>query len=206
MSSNNFNNYYEKYIKYKTKYIQLKKQISMNGGSENFGENKICIYKDINKLHPNIIKSIEDLVSIHRNNPKYLPYVFKIDKFFSELKYSNSNEYNKIINNSKISYIIDNKGNIENVGDKVIAICRGVYKPYKNSVYISMVHVSESYRGKGLCNQVMNNLIKSYNGINYFNLDVLKNNVPAIKCYSRLGFKITNEKEDEKIYYMVKSL
>ena len=86
-----------------------------------------------------------------------------MSKFFSELKYSNSNEYNKIINNSKISYIIDN--------GKVIAICRGVYKPYKNSVYISMVHVSESYRGKGLCNQVLGNLIKSYKGINYFDLE-----------------------------------
>lgn len=204
MSSNNFNKYYDKYIKYKTKYIQLKTQINMNGGAEIFGENKICLYKDINKLHPNIIKNIEDLVSIHRNNPIYPDYKFKISKFISELKYSNSDEYNKINNNSKISYIIDNEGNIENVGE-VIAICRGVYKPYKNSVYISMVHVSESYRGKGLCNQVVDNLIKSYNGINYFNLDVLKNNVPAIKCYLRLGFKITNEQESEKVYYMVKS-
>jgi len=199
MSSNNSNNYYEKYVKYKIKYIELKKQISMNGGAENIGENKICLYKDINKLHPNITKSIEDLVSIHRTIPEYPEYIFKMSKFLSELKYSNNNEYNKIINNSKISYIIDTEG------EKVIAICRGVYKPYKNSVYVSMVHVSESYRGKGLCNQVMNNLIKSYKGINYFDLNVLKNNTPAIKCYSRLGFKITNEKEEEKVYYMVYS-
>jgi len=121
-----------------------------------------------------------------------------MSKFLNELKYSNNNEYNKIINNSKISYIIDDRN-----GNKVIAICRGVYKPYKNSVYVSMVHVSESYRGKGLCNQVLNNLIKSYKGINYFNLSVLKNNIPAVKCYSKLGFKITNEKEEEKVYYMV---
>jgi len=190
---------YEKYIKYKTKYIQLKQKINMKGGAENFGENKICLYKDLNKLNLELIKSIEDLVSIHRNNPNNSDhiYVFTMSKFFSELKYSNSNEYNKIINNSKIAYIIDE--------GKVIAICRGVYKPYKNSVYISMVHVSESYRGKGLCNQVMNNLIKSYKGINYFDLNVLKNNTPAIKCYSRLGFKITNEKEEEKVYYMVYS-
>jgi ribosomal protein S18 acetylase RimI-like enzyme len=180
---------YEKYIKYKTKYIQLKQKINMKGGAENFGENKICLYKDLNKLNLELIKSIEDLVSIHRNN------IFTISKFLSELEYSNSNEYNKIINNSKISYIIDE--------GKVIAICRGVYKPYKNSVYISMVHVSESYRGKGLCNQVVNNLIKSYNGINYFNLSVLKNNIPAVKCYLKLGFKITNEKEEEKVYYMI---
>ena len=195
MSSKEYTKY-EKYIKYKTKYIQLKKQVNMNGGAENYGENKICLYKDLHKLNLELIKSIEDLVSIHRNNPKYLPYVFTMSKFFSELKYSNSNEYNKIINNSKISYIIDN--------GKVIAICRGVYKPYKNSVYISMVHVSESYRGKGLCNQVLGNLIKSYKGINYFDLEVEKNNVPAVKCYSKLGFKIEEEKEEEKVYYMIK--
>jgi len=185
---------YEKYIKYKTKYIQLKKQVNMNGGSEN----KICLYKDLNKLNLELIKSIEDLVSIHRkdpNNSDYI-YVFTMSKFFSELKYSNSNEYNKIINNSKISYIIDE--------GKVIAICRGVYKPYKNSVYISMVHVSESYRGKGLCNQVVNNLIKSYNGINYFDLEVDKNNIPALKCYLKLGFKIEDEKEEGYVYYMIK--
>jgi len=196
--SSNIIQIYEKYIKYKQKYIQLKKQISMNGGAENFGENKICLYKNINKLHPDIIKSIEDLVSIHRTNSKNDEYNFKVSKFLSELKYSNNNEYNKIINNSKISYIIDD-GN----GNKVIAICRGVYKPYKNSVYISMVHISELYRGKGLCNQVVNNLIKSYNGINYFNLIVLVSNTPAIKCYEKLGFKLTNYMEGEKEYSYV---
>jgi ribosomal protein S18 acetylase RimI-like enzyme len=192
--------YYKKYIKYKQKYIQLKQKINMTGGAEDFGENKICLYKDIDKLDLECIKNIEDLVSIHRTNPKYPDYVFKMSQFLSELKFSNSNEYNKIINNSKISYIIDEN----NTKNKVIAICRGVYKPYKNSVYISMVHVSESYRGKGLCMQVVDNLIKSYKGINYFNLDVLANNIPAVKCYLRLGFKLTNHVDGEKVHYMVK--
>ena len=118
-----------------------------------------------------------------------------MSKFFSELKYSNSNSYDKIINKSKISYIIEN--------DKIIAFCRGVYKPYKNSVYINMVHVRESYRKQGLCVKVVDNLIKSYNGINYFNLIVLVSNTPAIRCYEKLGFKLTNYVEDEKEYSYV---
>jgi len=183
--------YYKKYIKYREKYIKLKEQFNMIGGAEN----KICLLKDINNLDKNIIKEIEDIASIHRNNPKYQPYVFTISKFFSELKYSNSNEYNKIINNSKISYILEN--------DRIIAFCRGVYKPYTNSVYINMVHVRESNRGQGLCVKVVNNLIKSYNGINYFNLDVLASNTPAIKCYEKLGFKLTNHVEGEKVHYYV---
>jgi len=183
--------YYKKYIKYREKYIKLKEQFNMIGGAEN----KICLLKDINNLDKNIIKEIEDIASIHRNNPKYQPYVFTISKFFSELKYSNSNEYNKIINNSKISYILEN--------DRIIAFCRGVYKPYKNSVYINMVHVRESNRGQGLCVKVVDNLIKSYNGINYFNLDVLASNTPAIKCYEKLGFKLTNHVEGEKVHYYV---
>jgi len=179
-------NYYKKYIKYREKYIKLKKQFNMTGGAEN----KICLLKDINNLDINIIKEIEDIASVHRNNPNYLPYVFTISKFFSELKYSNSNEYDKIINNSKISYILNE--------NKIIAFCRGVYKPYTNSVYINMVHVRESYRKQGLCVKVVDNLIKSYNGINYFNLVVLASNTPAIKCYEKLGFKLTNYIEGQK--------
>ena len=53
-------------------------------------------------------------------------------------------------------------------------------------------------------NQVVNNLIKSYNGINYFNLEVDKNNIPALKCYLKLGFKIEDEKEEGNVYYMIK--
>jgi hypothetical protein len=50
MSSKEYTKY-EKYIKYKTKYIQLKKQVNMNGGADPFGENKICLYKDLDKLN-----------------------------------------------------------------------------------------------------------------------------------------------------------
>jgi len=198
-----YDNYYDKYIKYKNKYIELKRKINMIGGNDKiFGENKICLYKDLNKLESNIIIGIENLVSIHRTNSKNNGYNFKMSNFLGELKYSNSNEYNKIVNNSKISYILDPE---KVSGNKLIAICRGEYKPYKNSVYISMVHVAESYRGKGLCVQVVDNLIKSYKGINYFNLDVLADNIPAIKCYKKLGFRLTNHVEGEKVHYMVKT-
>ena len=66
-----------------------------------------------------------------------------------------------------------------------------------------MVHVRESYRKQGLCVKVVDNLIKSYNGINYFNLVVLASNTPAIKCYEKLGFKLTNYVEGQKEYYYV---
>jgi ribosomal protein S18 acetylase RimI-like enzyme len=186
--------YYQKYIKYREKYINLKNKLVMTGGSEN----KIYIYKDLDNLDMNIIKGVEDLVTIHRRNIKNPNEYFKIHNLISELKYSNSKEYQKILNNSKISLIIDS--------GKVIAICRGVYKPYNNSVYISMVHVLESYRGKGLCTQVVDNLIKSYKDIKYFGLNVLKNNTPAYKCYLKLGFEVRNEKTEEKVYWMVKDI
>jgi len=50
------------------------------------------------------------------------------------------------------------------------------------------VSISPEYRGKGLCTQFLECVLKKYSGKTVF-LNVLISNEPAVKCYSKLGFK-----------------
>ena len=71
--------------------------------------------------------------------------------------------------------------------------------------YINFVRTNKKFRGMGMCKRNMKKLIYlSINklGLNKFSLNVEIDNIYAIKCYEKIGFKInnTNNSEHDMIY------
>jgi ribosomal protein S18 acetylase RimI-like enzyme len=56
------------------------------------------------------------------------------------------------------------------------------------SYSLENVSILEKYRGRGLCTKFLQCIMKKYSDKTIF-LDVLIKNEPAIKCYTKLGFK-----------------
>jgi ribosomal protein S18 acetylase RimI-like enzyme len=56
------------------------------------------------------------------------------------------------------------------------------------SYSLENVSILEKYRGRGLCTKFLQCIMKKYSDKVIF-LDVLIKNEPAIKCYTKLGFK-----------------
>lgn len=86
--------------------------------------------------------------------------------------------------------------------NEVVTISRIFYK--KKSGYINAVHTNKKYRGKGYCQKNLKKLTDLANeklGIEKFELEVEIDNIPAIKCYERVGFKIKKRIKGE--YQMV---
>ena len=55
------------------------------------------------------------------------------------------------------------------------------------SFLLHNVAINEAYRGKGLCSKFLKCVLKHYSGKTVY-LEVLINNIPAVKCYMALGF------------------
>jgi predicted GNAT family acetyltransferase len=72
-------------------------------------------------------------------------------------------------------------------GDKKIAHCSMKLKSDKTYT-LQSVSIIPEYRGKGLCTQFLECVLKKYSDKTVF-LNVLINNEPAVKCYTKLGFK-----------------
>jgi predicted GNAT family acetyltransferase len=58
----------------------------------------------------------------------------------------------------------------------------------KGTYSLESVFINEEYRGLGLCTKFLECVMKKYSGKTIF-LTVLIKNEPAIKCYTKLGFK-----------------
>jgi ribosomal protein S18 acetylase RimI-like enzyme len=84
------------------------------------------------------------------------------------------------------------------LSDKVVVAIACAERNINKSVYISSVHVNENYRGKKLCYEVMKRLIDIYPVGTRFVLGVVHDNVPAVKCYTKMGFIVTNTKVGRK--------
>ncbi len=88
-------------------------------------------------------------------------------------------EYNK---DTKYSLIYGENNNI-------ISMCRIIYNNEEG--YINMVYVNPKYRGLKICQIHMQHIINIHKNItNTFVLNVENTNIPAIKCYQAIGFKI----------------
>jgi len=62
--------------------------------------------------------------------------------------------------------------------------------PYpKKTGYIEFVGVLDSDRGRGISKEILNEIIKQNKQYNEFVLDVMDNNIPALKSYEKLGFR-----------------
>ena len=65
---------------------------------------------------------------------------------------------------------------------------------------ISAVHTNTKFRNQGFCKKILNKLMKeskSKHKIRTFQIGVDTNNIPAIKCYTNVGFKIKKSIKDK---------
>ena len=116
-----------------------------------------------------LIKSFQNIMIEHRNNPH-----FKIDKLIEE---------EKKIAPEKVNYFIIFKDN------NLVSCVRLIYKNNSKSCYLNMIHTNKNYRNKGICKKTLNKLIiLTNNKFNKYELEVEENNIPAIKCYEKVGF------------------
>ena len=53
-----------------------------------------------------------------------------------------------------------------------------------------MVNTNPKFRGQGICQNMIKYIVKSSKKyIKKYELEVAENNIPAIKCYEKVGFK-----------------
>ena len=74
-------------------------------------------------------------------------------------------------------------------GETKIARCLVKEKTHgvKGSYSLEGVFIEPEYRGRGLCTKFLECIMKKYKETIFLN--VLQTNEPAIKCYTKLGFK-----------------
>jgi RimJ/RimL family protein N-acetyltransferase len=138
-----------------------------------------------------LIKSFQNIMIEHRNNPN-----FKIDKLIEE---------EKKIAPEKVNYFIIFKDS------NLVSCVRLIYKNNSKSCYLNMIHTNKYYRNQGICKKTLNKLIILTNKkFNKYELEVEENNIPAIKCYEKVGFvidkkyKYNNIKVNLMIYNLTK--
>lgn len=138
-----------------------------------------------------LIKSFQNIMREHRNNPN-----FKIDTLIKE---------EEKIDPEKVNYFIIFKDN------NLVSCVRLIYKNNSKSCYLNMIHTNKNYRNQGICKITLKKLIQlTNNKFNKYELEVEENNIPAIKCYEKVGFifekkyKYNNIKINLMIYNLVK--
>jgi len=123
---------------------------------------------DLEKTNPKFIKNLETSIKTYKSDSK-----FQITDLIEETKTyrPDANVY---------LFVLHKKNTI-------VATMR-VYI-YKRKIYINLVHTTEKYRGKGICQALTNFMIEyTRNKIKLYELEVLDTNIPAIKCYEKNGF------------------
>lgn len=128
--------------------------------------------------------SLENLMSIHREHD------FRISDFIAETL------------NTKYPYAC--RIIIARDDRKITAIAR-CQQIADDQYEISAVHVHKDYRGRNLCQKILGLLIDSYPTSKItFVLEVAIDNIAAIKCYEKMGFKIKNQFlfDTNKYYFM----
>ena len=116
-----------------------------------------------------LTKSFQNIMIEHRNNPN-----FKIEKLIEE---------EKQFHPEKVNYFIIYKDN------NLVSCARLIYKNNSKSCYLGMIHTNNNYRNQGICKKTLKKLINlTNNKFNKYELEVEENNIPAIKCYEKVGF------------------
>ena len=155
---------------------------------------KYKIIKNLNnwsKKYPLLAKSLEDIISLHRDGE-----LFTLQKFYDESSMTEFPGQFRII--------------IIHDGDKIIGCARSelIKKSEPTTYLISAVHIDKDYRRLGLCKLLIKKLLNSYDKINgqkyQFVLSVMATNTSAIKCYEANGFVSDNKNVDGA--YLMKCL
>jgi ribosomal protein S18 acetylase RimI-like enzyme len=90
--------------------------------------------------------------------------------------------YTMYINNKKIGRAVITK------------TTRGQFKDY---YLLSNVIIYKEFRGKKLCSTMISKICSMYKKVY---LKVKKDNIPAVKCYKKVGFKVFSE---TKFFYIM---
>lgn len=91
----------------------------------------------------------------------------------------------EVIDEQQPAYIIDFYKNNKHFGKA--SIC---YNPDSNRNFLYNVKVFKEYRGQGLSHIIIQYMIDNYDASELY---VKKNNIIAIKAYTKTGFKIIDE-------------
>ena len=136
---------------------------------------------DLIRHEPIFISSLEEELKIYRNNPN-----FKIFDLIKEYIYQRTDSFTY--------FFITYKNNT------IISFARLHYYKEKQYGYINLVYTNIEYRGLGICKEGINfviNMTKRY--IKTYELQVLSDNIPAIKCYEANGFKLIKKIQNKLI-------
>ena len=73
---------------------------------------------------------------------------------------------------------------------EIVSMLRFYYYVKKSYGYFNLVYTNPKYRGQGICQNMVRFIIdNSKKYIKKYELEVITNNIPAIKCYEKVGFK-----------------
>ncbi len=135
------------------------------------------------KFNEKISQSLVDIMEEHRGHE------FNIIDFVIE--YFDAKEKN---NETLYLFLFDD--------NEIITTSRLIYN--NKTGYINAVHTNKKFRGKKLCQKTIKRLITlatKKTNIKKIELDVEVDNIPAIKCYERSGFRIIKKFSD---YYKMR--
>jgi RimJ/RimL family protein N-acetyltransferase len=121
----------------------------------------------------------EKAIKIYRNHPNF--EIFQLIKEYIFYKPDSELFYFTIYNNNEIIFML-----------------RLYYYKEKQFGYFNLVYTDENYRGQGICKNSIKFIInKTKKNIKKYELTVVVDNIPAIKCYEYNGFKIKNKINDQ---------
>lgn len=150
---------------------------------------------NIIKSNSELTKSIEQCVSNLRKHDK-----FNILDLISESIHASPLEC--------YYFIIYNESN-----NQVVSTSRIFFDRENSTSFICMVYTSDKERNKGVCKIMLTKLIDLVANLfkcNKFGLEVDPYNIPAVKCYERVGFVFQRENvfysKNEKVVYNLMEL
>lgn len=143
----------------------------------------LIFFRHRDKLFDSIIR----LMTQHREHD-FMLFDFVIEAYHRYQKYGQD-----------VKYLLAYRQN------EIITISRLFYK--NENGFINAVHTNKKYRGKGYCRKNLKKLTDLANKklkINKFTLEVEIDNIPAIKCYEKVGFKIKKKIKNEYQMILIK--
>jgi RimJ/RimL family protein N-acetyltransferase len=126
---------------------------------------------DIIRHNKKLCHIYEDAIRKYRNAP-----LFEIFQLVKEYVYYRPD--------SELVYFIIYKK------DEIVSMLRFYYNIKKSFGYFNLVYTNPLFRGQGICQNMMRSIVElSKKYIKKYELQVVENNIPAIKCYEKVGFK-----------------
>ena len=113
-----------------------------------------------------------DAIRKYRNTPHFFD-IFQIVREY--ITYRPDSEL--------VYFVIYKKG-------EIVSMLRFYYYIKKSYGYFNMVYTNPKFRGQGMCQNMVKYIVESSKKyIKKYELEVIENNIPAIKCYEKVGFK-----------------